>query len=146
RPDAGHDVVGFPGTVTADEDERDDRVLRRGPALHQEDLEMFGNGAPLPNTSDRFFIDARELLATVENLAARNATALPIGHFAGRLLKYFQRQSGGTRGKVPGTGTRLQPGRRPGRLLCFIPCKLTACAHVHSSSPGRPSASDAGAS
>jgi hypothetical protein len=123
-PAAGHHKIG--GTP-ARKVQGNDGVFGQPAALHEQDLELGRNGHELAKIGFGGFIDGDEFLAAMAHLHHAHAAAVPVQHFARRLLQNLFGQVCRAGGKIEGTGHFFAGGlAAPGAGL--VPTIFTAAS------------------
>ena len=96
-PAAGHDKVNH---TAAREVHRHDGVFSQAAALHEQNVEVCGDGQQLAQICLSLLIDGAELFAPVAHLHDAHSTAMPVQHFSGGLGQNLLRHGGGAGRKV----------------------------------------------
>src|SRR5690606_16422332 len=103
RPVAAQDIIRPARAGTPDQVQRHDGILGRGPALHEQDLEIIRYRQQGPQIGFGLVTDTAVVLAAMAHFHDGGAAALPVAHFLGGLLQDLERQGGRPRRKIPGT-------------------------------------------
>jgi hypothetical protein len=108
-PAAGDDEVGG---LAARQVQRHDGVFAKAATLHEQDVEMGGDGQQRADVGFGLGADGTEFLAAMAHLHHAHAAALPVEHFGGGALQHRLRHGSRTGREVVGAlaGRRLLLG------------------------------------
>jgi hypothetical protein len=101
-----HEVDGGRLRLAAGEIQRNQGILAKSPALHEQDLVVGGDVQQFAQVGFRLRVDRNEFGAAVAHLHHGHAAAMPVEHLGGRLLEDFFREDGRAGGKVEYLGHR----------------------------------------